>query len=245
VEAFECCGVCGRTILYGERIRVYLVPAGDRRTVCELCRDRAERVGWVWEEMAGERPLTPARKRGALTTLLRGRRRKRGEGDVLVASAEAGEVAVAEGEEEEPEAEGPTARRASPDPAAPGATVGRVHPTERSPQSRLETAVEAFNGSGAARTVAGLIRSLGAPWVSVGTAAGSPSEVRITVAWELSWYQWGVDLSSELLPVRQLDKGHEVDQLDGSARQWNATAAADGGLALGTPSASAGGPAGG
>ena len=46
--------------------------------------------------------------------------------------------------------------------------------------------------------------------------------MRITVAWELSWYQWGVDLGDELRPVFQLDKGSEIDQLDGSARQWNA-----------------------
>ena len=68
------------------------------------------------------------------------------------------------------------------------------------------------------------MRSLGEPWVSVGAAAGSPSEVRITVAWELSWYQWGVDLGDELRPVFQIDKGNEVEQLDRSARQWNASA---------------------
>ena len=47
---------------------------------------------------------------------------------------------------------------------------------------------------------------LGEPQVSVGAAAGSPSEVRVTVAWELTWYQWGVDLGDELragLPARQ------------------------------------------
>lgn len=232
MEAFECCGVCGRTILYGERSRVYLVPEGDSRTVCELCRDRAEQVGWVWELTAGSRPPTPGRKRGGLATLLRGRRRKRVGDDVLAGPSGAEEVAVVE-EERPPDAEEPPARRPSPDPAAPGATVGRVQPVERSPRSRLETAIAAFNASAAARTVAGLSRSLGNPWVSVGAAAGSPGEVRVTVAWELSWYQWGVDLNSELLPVRQLDQGHEVDQLDGSARQWNATAAADGSLVLG------------
>ena len=84
--------------------------------------------------------------------------------------------------------------------------------------------------------MAGLMRTLGPPWISVGAAAQSSSEVRITVAWELSWYQWGVDLSDESRPVFVLDKGSEIDQLDGSARQWNATAA-NGQVLLGAPSA--------
>lgn len=83
-----------------------------------------------------------------------------------------------------------------------------------------------FNRSQAARTVAGLSRTLGTPFVSVGAAAGSPSEVRITVAWELCWYQWGVDLGDERRPVFQLGRGEELAQLDGSARQWNARAEA-------------------
>ena len=87
----------------------------------------------------------------------------------------------------------------------------------------------------AARTVAGLTRSLGEPWVSVGAAAGSPTEVRITVAWELSWYQWGIDLGDELRSVFQIDKGNEVVQLDRSARQWNASAAEGGQVVLGAP----------
>ena len=146
-------------------------PKDGPRRVCELCRGRAERLGWV-------------------------------------------------------------------DPAAPGANVGRRESVPgESPQGRLDRAVAHFNGSEAARTIAGLMRTLGVPWVSVGAAAGSRSEVRITVAWELSWYQWGVDLDNELRPVFELDKGHELDQLDGSARQWNATAASGGQLSLGAPAA--------
>jgi hypothetical protein len=91
-----------------------------------------------------------------------------------------------------------------------------------------------FNESEHARTVAGLTRTLGQPHVSVGAAAGSPNEIRLTVAWELSWYQWGVDLKDELRPVYQLDKGHEVPELDGPAQQWNASAHEDGTLLLGT-----------
>ena len=55
-----------------------------------------------------------------------------------------------------------------------------------------------------------------------GGARGSPSEVRITVAWELSWYQWGVDLGDELRPVYRDRQGHELERARRSARQWNA-----------------------
>ncbi len=120
------------------------------------------------------------------------------------------------------------------DPAAPGANVGRGDiALAGSPLARLESAIVRFNASDAARVVAGLTRTLGEPWVSVGAAAGSPSEVRITVAWELTWYQWAVDLAEEARPVFQLRSGSELGQLDSSARQWNASAAAGGRLRLG------------
>lgn len=99
----------------------------------------------------------------------------------------------------------------------------------------LERAVARFNASEAAQTVAGLSRSLGEPRVSVGAAAGSASEVRITVAWELCWYQWGVDLVDEAGQVFPIEKGSEVEQLDRSARQWNACCDGQGEVALGVP----------
>jgi hypothetical protein len=118
------------------------------------------------------------------------------------------------------------------DPAAQGATVGRIAGRDASPLGALERAVRRFNDSQAARTVAGLTRTLGAPFVSVGAAAGSPSEVRVTVAWDLCWYQWGIDLGDARRPVFQIARGEEISQLDGSARQWNASAGEAGRLAL-------------
>jgi hypothetical protein len=99
---------------------------------------------------------------------------------------------------------------------------------------RLEDAVDRFNHSGRPRTVAGLTRTLGRPRVSVGAAAGSPGEVRITVAWELTWYQWGVDTVDPSRPVCELARGAELSELDGSARIWNGGAAEDGRLFLGS-----------
>ena len=96
----------------------------------------------------------------------------------------------------------------------------------------FERAVARFNSSEAGRTVGGLTRTLGVPRASVGASAGAPGEVRVTIAWELSWYQWGVDVGDELRPVFELGKGGEVDQLDAAARQWNAVVAEDGKVRL-------------
>jgi len=96
----------------------------------------------------------------------------------------------------------------------------------------FERATARFNTSEASHTVAGLVRTLGEPRVSVGASAGRTDEVRITVAWELSWYQWGVDVGREGRPVRALANGRELGELDSAARQWNAGALADGRVLL-------------
>jgi hypothetical protein len=230
VSLVDNCAVCGRTILSGERTRTYVSPDGERRAVCDLCRPRAEQLGWVWEELADEMSTQPPkRRRRSLGALFRGRAESRRAGE----DEDEEDVEELPPEEEPP----PPEPRRSPDPAAPGAGVGRPEPVAEAPGTRLERAAARFNASPESRTVAGLMRSLGAPWVSVGAAAGSPSEVRITIAWELSWYQWGVDLRDEGRPVHSIDKGHEIDELDNSARQWNAVAGEDGQIRIGSVAA--------
>jgi hypothetical protein len=128
----------------------------------------------------------------------------------------------------------PSASRPDRDPAARGARVERLE-VGPSPLSPFERAANRFNASEAGRTVAGLVRTLGTPWVSVGASAGAPGELRITVAWELSWYQWGVDLDDEGRPVFELAKGREIDQLDAAARQWNAAAVEAGRIVVVAP----------
>ncbi len=86
----------------------------------------------------------------------------------------------------------------------------------------FELAVSRFNASAQARTVAGLVRTLGEPRVSVGAAAGTAEAARITVAWDLTWYQWAVASGEREGPVAELAHGTELDQLDVAARQWNA-----------------------
>jgi hypothetical protein len=60
--------------------------------------------------------------------------------------------------------------------------------------------------------------------------------VSIVVAWELSWYRYRVDLGDADDPVTLLAKGQELDELDASMRDWNASALADGKLAVGVRS---------
>ncbi|MGE5408989.1 MAG: hypothetical protein ACM3NV_10295 [Syntrophothermus sp.] len=111
-------------------------------------------------------------------------------------------------------------------------------PQRRAPEipeaelTTFELAAARFNASEAARTVAGLVRTLGEPRVSVGASAGTPAQARVTVAWELTWYQWGVALGAEPRPVRLLAKGGEIGEIDYPARQWNAHVAGDGQIVL-------------
>lgn len=206
----DTCAVCGRTILAGERVHGYFTADG-RRGVCELCVSRAEKLGWRHEDEA-EAPVAAGKQRGGgLGSFWRRRARR------------------------QPDAPPPTPAAPSLDPAAPGMRVEQP-PFEPSPLSPFERATARFNLSEAGHTVAGLARTLGTPAVSVGASAGAPNEIRITVAWELSWYQWGVDLGDELRPVFQIDKGNEIDQLDAAARQWNAAAVEGGRIVLGAPS---------
>lgn len=119
-----------------------------------------------------------------------------------------------------------------------------VDPLSLSP---FERAAVRFNASEAGRTVVGLVRTLGPPSVSVGASAGAADEVRVTVAWDLAWYQWGVDVGEELRPVVPLGKGSEIDQLDPAARQWNASVVEGGRIVLVAPTrgrAPAGAPVG-
>ncbi len=80
------------------------------------------------------------------------------------------------------------------------------------------------------------MRSLGEPWVAAAPDSAAPSQVDILVAWELSWYRYRVDLGDAGEPVVLLDKGEELDELEGEPPDWNVQASPDGTLALGVGS---------
>jgi hypothetical protein len=88
-------------------------------------------------------------------------------------------------------------------------------------------AADIFNASQFRRTVGGIAKSLGIPSVSVIPLSGVTSDVVVTVAWEISWYQYRITADSPQ-PVRLAERGHEVGELENSFTDWNAHMVDDG-----------------
>ncbi|HTR33859.1 MAG TPA: hypothetical protein VMH47_08275 [Gaiellaceae bacterium] len=88
-------------------------------------------------------------------------------------------------------------------------------------------AADLFNASQYRRTVGGIAKSLGVPRVSVVVLSGVNSEMVVTVAWEISWYQYRVSPESDN-PVRLEGRGHDPAELEGSFTEWNARLEEDG-----------------
>jgi hypothetical protein len=225
------CDVCGRTILKGERPEWYLAPGGHRRRVCDLCTARAQHHGWIRESAAGDMPARMPRhepRRGMLGRLRK--RRPAAESEARLAEQEAmyGDGSPNEngvrlqsdpvGEPEPTPAPAPPPQRPRTRPQSPR----HVRAVPTTAEVKVERALELFNGSAHQRTVAGLARTLGPPWVSAMPDPNQASAVSVLVAWELSWYRYRVDLGDEADPVMMLDKGEEIDQIDESLRAWNA-----------------------
>lgn len=243
------CDICERTILKGERTEAFLAPGGQRKSVCELCTDRAHAEGWIRESAHGDLPASlrrPEPRRG-----LRGRlgRRRRDDGplpaidtgngsyrdDPPPPSDIADHAEGSHGEHYEPTPEAaPT-----PPPPAPRSQPKdprHVRAVPTNAQVKVERALELFNQSEHPRTIAGIARTLGEPWVSAVPREDIPAEVALVVAWELSWYRFQIDLGAEHDPVTLVDKGHELDELDEGLREWNASAVADGRIGVGVRS---------
>jgi len=247
------CEVCQRTILKGEGTEAYLAPGGQRRLVCELCLGRAEREGWIRESAHAEQPAPrrgPEPRRSVLERLsewwpspANGRETEAasGEGDrrqepaVPHSSHEAAtqEAPAPSGEEaggNGANGAGVGGRLAAPFRSGPRRSARPVRAVPTNAQVKVERALEVFNASEHRRTVAGLARTLGEPWVSAQPSTETGSEVSVVVAWELSWYQFRVDLGDAHDPVSLVRKGHELSELEDAARVWNGTVAGDGGL---------------
>lgn len=88
-------------------------------------------------------------------------------------------------------------------------------------------AADLFNASQYRRTVGGIGKSLGEPKVSVVTLSGINAEAVVTVAWDISWYQYRVSPDSDN-PVRLEGRGHDPGQLEGAFTTWNAHMSGDG-----------------
>jgi hypothetical protein len=230
------CDVCGRTILKGERAEWYLAPGGHRRQVCDLCAVRAQHHGWIRESGAGDLPARVPRNEprgGVLGRLLRRRPAARPslEDEARLAEQEA---MFGAGNGVEPEEQpGEEAAVPPPRPRSRPQSPRHVRAVPTTAEVKVERALELFNGSSHQRTVAGLARTLGKPWVSAMPDPAQASAVSVLVAWELSWYRYRVDLGDEADPVMMLDKGEELDQIDESLRAWNAELDTDGRVVAG------------
>ena len=184
------CDVCGRTILKGERTEAYLAPGGERHAVCGLCFVSAEHEGWIRESAHDQLPARGPRPQERRPLFGRLRRRSPDIGDGASPDAADGAYEGA-GTAELPESQ-PVA--ANGDPGAPPAP--RRRPPPKNPRQvrgipttaevKVERALEAFNASDHHRTVAGLTRSLGLPWVAALPDPDAPSTVTVVVAWEIS-----------------------------------------------------------
>jgi hypothetical protein len=227
------CAVCERRLLPGERANPYVSREGTEVSVCELCKSRAESAGWLRPEQvepgAGATEGRGSRRqRGELLSGLRNRvererserRRRREEKAAADEEARAGEAAS------EPAEPAPAERKPKPAPEPSKVRhggVGGLGPAE---------VLAAFNESEHRRTIAGLSRSLGAPRataIAIRTSSGHPG-ARITIAWDLAWYQWEVGPGKRGPEIRQISKGETIDQLRASDRNWNLEVGEDGAL---------------
>jgi len=228
-------------MLKGERAEAYLAPGGQRMRVCELCTDRAFASGWIRESAHAELPASARRHepRRSLLTRFRRRLEERNAQPPATAGDQADGNSADGGSPGEPPAEWATTEQhegAAELPVSRPKDPRHVRAVPTNAQVKLERAVDVFNDSELPRTIAGIARSLGEPWVSATPSATAPSEVAVVIAWELSWYHYRVDLGDEHEPVALVGKGEELEELEEWAREWNASALADGRLALGVGS---------
>src|ERR671917_1579912 len=81
------------------------------------------------------------------------------------------------------------------------------------PEQKMVEAADLFNASQFRRTVGGIAKSLGEPQASIVSLGGLGRELVITIAWDISWYQYRVTLDSAQ-PVRLAERGLELDELE-------------------------------
>ena len=110
-----------------------------------------------------------------------------------------------------------TNRRPVAEPAVPEPILRRLSSEE---QAQVEAAA-LFNSSDAVRTVEGISRSLGDPQASVVVLPGPNPEVVITIAWEISWYQYRISVGAPQ-PIRLTQRGLEPSELEPAYADWNA-----------------------
>jgi hypothetical protein len=118
-----------------------------------------------------------------------------------------------------------TRRSTTAEPVAPEPILRRLS----QPELQMVEAAEIFNASDYRRTVGGIAKSLGEPKASIVPLSGVSGELVVTVAWDISWYQYRVSPDSAQ-QVRLAERGHELSELDPGYQRWNAHVERDGRL---------------
>ena len=121
-------------------------------------------------------------------------------------------------------------RKEEPEPVMPEPMLRRLSATEQA----IVEAAELFNDSAYRRTIAGIAKSLGEPKASIVPLSGTSSEVVLTVAWDISWYQYRVVFESGQ-PVRLAERGYELEELNERFQRWNGHLEHDGRVAPDIP----------
>jgi hypothetical protein len=200
----EICEICGRSLLRGEHAAAFR-DGSALHTVCELCTKRALDEGWVRE---GTSIADVTQTRTVRARSLVGRLRARLEDGHAAASGE---------------------RPRSGEALEVANSERHVHAVPADQRGQLARAVALFNASEHPKTLAGVIRSLGAPYVRIGPSHDDVV-VEILVAWELCWYRFDADLEGDI--VHRRAQGYELTELDSDLGEANAAADPDGRLAL-------------
>ena len=113
--------------------------------------------------------------------------------------------------------------------SAPEETVASEPILRRLSEPELQTveAADLYNASDYRRTIGGVAKSLGEPRASILPLAGVNQELLITIAWDITWYQYRVSPESAQ-PVKLEARGHDLGELEGSFQVWNAKIQPDG-----------------
>ncbi len=190
------CEICRRTLLRGE-FPVHFIADGRKVSVCELCEPRAIAASWIREGREDDTQVELRRRdRKSFLRRLRGEAAPRRSGASASALEERRAAAGAEEREDR-----------------------KVHGVPTNTQLKIERAIEMFNASGLPHRMAGICRSLGAPVVAVRPSETEGAIVRISIAWELAWYRFEVDLGDEGAGVRPVARGNELRELDSDEMQ--------------------------
>ncbi|HZN22023.1 MAG TPA: hypothetical protein VFB57_05650 [Gaiellaceae bacterium] len=103
------------------------------------------------------------------------------------------------------------------EPVVPEPVLRRLSDSE----AALVEAADLFNASLFRRTIEGVAKALGDPFVSIVPLSGVNSELVLTFAWEITWYQYRV-LPEAPQPIRLADRGSELSEIEPAFTDWNA-----------------------